>query len=122
MRDFIINKGILEKYRGSGGNVMIPDNVIGIGESAFCDCETLISVTVPESVTYIESYAFSECKNLTKVELPNSVTHIGREGAYCATDIPARLCITDDNLRGEHVDERLWRHQIPYRHRALGLQ
>ncbi|MBR3358579.1 MAG: leucine-rich repeat domain-containing protein [Solobacterium sp.] len=103
MRDFIINKGILEKYRGSGGNVMIPDNVIGIGESAFCDCETLISVTVPESVTYIESYAFSECKNLTKVELPNSVTHIGREAfCYCLKlkdiKLPYHLTEISENL------------------------
>jgi hypothetical protein len=50
---------------GITGNYTIPDNVTGIGNSAFENCSGLTSVTFPGSVTSIGSQAFNGCKSLT---------------------------------------------------------
>ncbi len=106
--DFEIDEnGVLVKYRGDGGDVVIPDgvkkigneafyenksltsvtipdSVTSIGVSAFWWCSSLTSVTIPNSVTSIGKYAFSDCDSLTSVTIPNSVTSIGEDAfAYC---------------------------------------
>ncbi len=81
---FVIEKGILTKYMGGGGNVTIPDGVTGIGEGAFAWCESLTNITIPDSVTSIGNDAFQVCKSLTHISLPNSVKTIGAEAfVFC---------------------------------------
>ena len=75
--DFEISNGVLVKYRGSGGDVMIPSGVTSIGESAFYACEALKSVHMSNGVTSIGERAFMFCTNLTSITIPNSVTSIG---------------------------------------------
>lgn len=87
--DFVIENGVLTKYTGPGGNVVIPEGVTVIGEQAFYGCESLRSVTIPEGVTTIEKSAFF-CCSLRSVTIPGSVTTIGKEAfSYCErlTDI-----------------------------------
>lgn len=43
---------------------IIPDKVNVIGESAFYQCQELISITIPQSVIAIKNYAFSYCYHL----------------------------------------------------------
>ena len=59
------------------GDYSIPSSVITIGNSAFCLCSGLKSLTIPSSVKYINNSAFNGCSGLTSVVIPNSVTHIG---------------------------------------------
>lgn len=42
-KDFIIRirKGVLTKYKGPGGDVVIPEGVTSIGENAFSNCPNL---------------------------------------------------------------------------------
>ena len=47
--------------------LIIPDSVTFIGDSAFRGCSSLTSITIPDSVTSIGGYAFYECSNLTSV-------------------------------------------------------
>ena len=78
--EFVIENGVLTKYNGPGGNVVIPNDVTAIGEAAFKGSTTLTSLTIPEGVTEIRKDAFRFCRKLTKVSFPDSLTSIGE---YC---------------------------------------
>ena len=77
----------ISKYTGEAENLTIPDTVkllngIGmkvarIGDSAFRECPSLVSVVIPDGVTAIGEYAFYRCFSLKSVTIPDSVTDIG---------------------------------------------
>ncbi len=75
--DFIIGNGVLTRYTGPGGDVVIPDGVTRIGNRAFYECRNLTSITIPDSVTTIGDGVFWECSSLMSVDIPDSVTIIG---------------------------------------------
>ena len=81
VEDFIIDNGILKKYKGSDKDVVMPDRVAVIGEYAFSGCTGLTSITIPESVTTIGDRAFYNCSGLTSIIIPDGVTSIG-EGTF----------------------------------------
>ena len=56
--------------------------VTAIGENAFYDCDTLVSVTIPQGVTTLGDYAFGYCDNLTTIYMPVSVTSWGYGVSY----------------------------------------
>lgn len=86
--DFIIDEdGILTKYTGPGGDVVIPDGVTIIGMEAFLRCAGLTSVTIPDSVTGIGLGAFGYCYRLTDVVIPDSVTVIGFGAFACCESL-----------------------------------
>jgi hypothetical protein len=100
-QDLVIENGVLQKYTGPGGtvvlpnglreigndafsgrrdleaDVVIPEGVEKIGESAFYDCIKLRSVTLPESLCTIEMLAFLECRGLLEITIPQNVGKIG---------------------------------------------
>ena len=77
-KDFTITaKGILKKYKGPGGDVVIPEGVTKIGERAFLYCRNLTNIVIPESVTEIGDDAFHDCSSLTSITIPEGVTKIG---------------------------------------------
>jgi hypothetical protein len=57
----------------------IPDQVRYIGDSAFCGCRGLVSMTIPTNVASIGRGAFCACSELTSVIIPNSVVYIDRD-------------------------------------------
>lgn len=74
--DFVVTDGVLLKYYGNGGDVVIPDGVTSIGERVFYSNQNITSVTIPEGVTYIGPNAFFRCKNMTSVKLPSTLETI----------------------------------------------
>ncbi len=81
-RYFEISNGVLKKYRGPSGDVIIPSGVTKIGYIAFIDCAYITSVTVPEGVLEIGSRAFKRCSALKSVKLPSTLKKIGNGAFY----------------------------------------
>lgn len=71
-----IENGVLIKYKGTDPEVMIPDNVTEIGDSAFKGCTSLMSIKIPDSVTSIGDGAFFGCSGLTSITIPDNMTWI----------------------------------------------
>lgn len=81
---FQIENGILKKFTGTEKEILIPNVVVEIGNSAFSECSDLISVVIPNSVKNIGESAFRCCFNLTNIVIPNSVINIGMFAfSYC---------------------------------------
>lgn len=97
--DFQIDaNGVLVKYVGSGGDVVIPDGVTSIGDRAFDENTSITSVKIPDGVTSIGNFAFYCCSSVTSIgehafwgciklaslTIPDSVTSIGGHAFdYC---------------------------------------
>ncbi len=58
------------------GELVIPETVTTIGDSAFEDCENLTSVILPNNVKCIRYRAFSICKSLTSITIKNPTCEI----------------------------------------------
>ena len=58
--DFEVEDGVLKKYKGAGGDVVIPGNlgITSIGSSAFSFDKNVTSVRIPDGVTSIGGNAF----------------------------------------------------------------
>lgn len=79
--DFTVKDGMIYKYLGNGGDVVLPEGITGIKEAAFSHKNSLKSIKIPNGVKRIGKSAFSSCKNLECIELPRTLTNIG-EGAF----------------------------------------
>ena len=64
--DFKIEDGVLIKYIGNGGDVVIPDGVKQIGSRAFENCSNIRKITIPYDITDIGSWTF-RCCSLTEI-------------------------------------------------------
>ena len=81
-------------------NSAIPNSVTRIGDDAFANCSSLISVAIPNSVISIGNNAFENCSSLTSIAIPNSMINIGRyafancsrlDSIYCKAIVPPLL-------------------------------
>lgn len=86
-KDFVIENGVLKKYNGPGGEVVIPEGVTEIGWGAFQNCTGLQQVTLPKGLTAIKMRAFAGCTSLTEIDLPDSVSEIGQEAFWGCTGL-----------------------------------
>ena len=85
--DFVIEDGVLTRYKGNDSKVEIPNGVKVIGDYAFYIysrelydiSSSLEEVVIPEGVTDIGEGAFENCVALSKIELPESLRTIGSD-------------------------------------------
>ena len=63
------------------GEYTIPNGVTEIGDGAFEDCVSLVSVNIPDSISRIGERAFRGCTGLTSIRIPDSVYDLGK-GAF----------------------------------------
>ena len=68
-------------------SVKIPDSVTEIGDWAFFFCYNLKSINIPDSITTINNSVFSFCSGLTSLTIPNSVTSIGNSAFEECTNL-----------------------------------
>ena len=103
-------------YKGTSGNVVIPAKttiegveytVTGIGDQAFRDNSTIVSVTIPSTVTIIKSNAFRHCVNLEYVVIPSSVTTIG-EGPFSDFNKLTAIYVDNENTDFVSIDGVLY--------------
>ena len=87
MDDFIIERGVLKKYTGPGGDVVIPYGVMSIGHSAFYNCEKITSITFPQGVKFIGPDAFAMCSGLANITLPKQLTILYENAFYGCTGL-----------------------------------
>ncbi len=103
--DFVIENGVLTKYVGPGGDVVVPEGVKEIGYRAFegdyfGESIPIESVTLPDSVVRIEDSAFELC-TLKRITIPNPAASIGR-GAFCDCarlediSLPEQMTVIED--------------------------
>ena len=78
MSDFVIANGVLEKYVGAGETPVVPEEVTGIGESAFLFSK-IKSIKLPGKLKSIGEKAFAGCHDLKELVIPDSVTSIEKE-------------------------------------------
>lgn len=78
-QDEVIDRqlGVLRKYDGPGGNVVIPDNVTIIAENAFRNRLDVTGLVIPAGVRRIEKQAFMDCRKLKRVIFMGKETHLG---------------------------------------------
>ena len=74
--DFEINGNTLVKYLGSEKEVVIPEEVVVIGEKAFAMNDTVEKITVGQKVDHIRNGAFANCKNLLEVVFQGKIKRL----------------------------------------------
>ncbi|MDR3293962.1 MAG: leucine-rich repeat protein [Clostridiales bacterium] len=73
--------------------IILPETITRIGESAFKNCESLQTIIIPDAVTKIADETFRHCTELRQITLPKGLTEIGAYAfSYCknvySIDIP----------------------------------
>lgn len=75
----ITGNGVLVKYFGAGGRVILPDSVTAIGDFVFSNCDSLERVQFPETLSAIGCSAFSGCAALSEIEFPEQLKTISAQ-------------------------------------------
>ena len=76
--EFEVVGGTLRKYKGSSLDVIIPPEVLVIGNGVFKGLSGIQSISLPESIVEIGESAFENCVGLSEVRFPKSLISIGR--------------------------------------------
>ncbi|MBO7211309.1 MAG: leucine-rich repeat domain-containing protein [Methanobrevibacter sp.] len=83
-------------YESAIISVNIGDNM-EVGDYAFQNCYSLITITIPHSATSIGSYVFHSCYSFRGLTLPDSITSTGRNimmNCYSATSVAFSSSVT----------------------------
>ena len=69
-------------YQSKLKTVVIPANATTIGNSAFEQCASLISIDIPANVETIGNSAFEQCASLILIDIPANIETIGNSAFY----------------------------------------
>ena len=73
---------VLTNYIGADEHVIVPDEVLAIGEGAFSGNDTVKRITLPKGLKRIQAHAFDNCFALEQIDMPESLEYLG-EAAFC---------------------------------------
>ena len=68
-------------YKDGVGSITFDNEITTLGDGAFYECRSLISIKIPKSATKIGRYAFCGCQKLTEITIPDGVAMID-SGAF----------------------------------------
>ena len=71
-----------KQFQKSIKEVEISEGILTIGEYAFSECTSLVSVHIPTSLKMISNFAFHGCSSLASITVPDEVTTIGNSAFY----------------------------------------
>jgi len=74
-QEMVILGNVIVKYNGFNDTILMPNNIVGIGPSAFAD--TSISILDLSNVKYIGDSSFKGCKNLSEIVFSPSIKSVG---------------------------------------------
>ncbi len=86
--------------------IVIPEGVTSIDQSAFEQCNNLMCITLPSTLTRIGNYVFRICSSLKSISLPSSLTEIGLDAfSFCRSletiTVPDKVSkINENTFRG----------------------
>ena len=81
MRDYGASDAPWYDSRSRVKSAVIAEGVTSIGDSAFCNCTSLTSVTIPNSVTSIGDGAFASCTSLTGIRVTEGNSHYSSDAS-----------------------------------------
>ena len=84
-------------------SINIPNSVVSIGENAFSWCSSLSSVNIPSGVTRIENGTFFGCSSLTSTNIPEGVTSIGEDAFYLCTSLASITIPNSVTIIGDYA-------------------
>lgn len=67
--------------------IVLPNEMKTIGNSAFQNCNELEHIIFPDAMTKIGTYAFKGCSSLTEITLPDSLVSLSRGSFYGCTSL-----------------------------------
>jgi len=68
-------------------SVILPTNIIDIGNQAFQDCSGLTSISIPTGVSAIDTLVFANCSGLKTFVVPNHITAINSRAFWGCTGL-----------------------------------
>ena len=72
--------------------IVLPENIIAIGDWAFQNCDSLANVNIPKSVSTLGKYSFYECAELLSISVPEKIKTIHEATFYgCVNLVEIKL-------------------------------
>ncbi len=92
-------------FNSSLKEIIVPDSVKEIGDSAFFQCRNLESVRLPDGLQALEDTLFSNCTGLKNVNIPDSVKSINYGAFHGCLQLKEITITADVTEIGEDVFE-----------------
>jgi hypothetical protein len=100
---FLVSGGELISYAGFAKDIVIPSEVIKIGDGVFEGKLSIESVEMADSVAVIGVEAFKDCRNLKEINMPKSITSILDNAFYNCINIDMIVIEKEVNSIGEDI-------------------
>ena len=80
--DFIIENGVLIKYVGPGGDVVLPEEITRIADNAFRSNQTVTSVVMQSGITEMGMCVFWDCHYIKRIVFSDTIKVIPTSTCY----------------------------------------
>lgn len=105
--EFLIEKSVLEEYRGHGKKVVVPSGVKEIGTFAFAYCNEIEEVILPDEVEVIGQFAFEHCTKLARINFSKSLVEIKDNVFFGCESLKEIIIPIDIGEKGIYVLQKI---------------